>query len=184
MVLHLDGLHCSLKICVLHPIFVLFILFSLLRSIKVTLVMLGWLPDCSTENFPPLFGFVYFFVLVGSLMKFPILPIFLLHSLGIPICMVHVGVFLDMGIGIHGGCWVHTLAWRGQRFFADHIYSLVWCHSTVHHSNLHPPVNIFWWILWDDLHVFFDIFYSKIINNQWKCDWIPFVLPKGGRVSE
>ena len=28
----------------------------------------------------------------------------LIHSLGVPIFVVHVGVFLDMGVGIYGGC--------------------------------------------------------------------------------
>ena len=37
-------------------------------------------------------------------MNFPIWPIvFLIHSLGIPIFVVHVRVFLDMGVGLHGG---------------------------------------------------------------------------------
>ena len=59
-------------------------------------------------------------------MNFNLWPIeVLLHSLGIPIFVVHVGVSLDMGVRIHGGRWRHTLAWRAQLFFYDHITSLV-----------------------------------------------------------
>ena len=66
-------------------------------------------------------------------MNFTIWPIvFFLHSLGVPICGVHVGVFLDMGVGIHVGRWGHTFECRGQHFFADNIFSLVLCHSTSH----------------------------------------------------
>ena len=50
-------------------------------------------------------------------MNFPLWPVvFLLHTLGVPICVVHVGVFLDMGVGIHGRRSGHTLVCRGQLF--------------------------------------------------------------------
>ena len=59
-------------------------------------------------------------------MNYPLCTIVsLLHISGGPICVVNVGVFLDMGVEIHGGRWGHTLVWRVQRFFSDHSYSLV-----------------------------------------------------------
>ena len=88
--------------------------------------MWGILTGHDKENPPPLFEFVFFYVMVGSLMKSPIWNIvFLLDGLGVLICVVHVRVFLDVGVGIHGGRWGNTLACRGQLFFYHHIYSLV-----------------------------------------------------------
>ena len=64
--------------------------------------------------------------MVESLMNIPICPIvFLLHSLGVLICVVHVGVFLDVVVGIHGDCLGKTLKWRGQRFFSDNSSILI-----------------------------------------------------------
>ena len=50
---------------------------------------------------------------------------FLFHILGVPICVVHVGVFWDFGVVIHGVHLGHTLVWRGHRFLDDHSFSLV-----------------------------------------------------------
>ena len=72
-------------------------------------------------------------------MNFPLLTIvFLLHSLDVAIFVILFGVFLDMGVVIHGGCWGHILSWRGQRFFSDNFFSLVLCHIIDHCSNEHP----------------------------------------------
>ena len=72
IVLHLDGLRSSIKKGVLHPLFVLFILLSLLQLIQEPLVTLGRLPGHNIEKFPPLFGSVFFSVLVISLVNFPL----------------------------------------------------------------------------------------------------------------
>ena len=64
-------------------------------------------------------------------MKFTLWHIvFLLHSLGIPICVVYVEVIFDMCVGSHGGHCVNTLACRGRRFLADHCYNIVRFHNT------------------------------------------------------
>ena len=74
------------------------------------LVTLGQLPGHNKENFPPLFGLFFFFIQVVYLLNFPLWDIsFLLHNLGIIICVVRVEVSLDMGAGINGGMWVHNL---------------------------------------------------------------------------
>ena len=142
----------------------LFLLLALLRLTQVPLVMLGRLPGHNKEISPPLFGFVPFFI-VGSLIKFTLWTIvFLIHIFGITIFVVRVGVFWDMGVGIHREIWWHTLAWRVQHFFDDHGFSLVWFHSTGHRSNQHPQGNIYWWILWGDLNVVFQ--YILLQNHQ------------------
>ena len=126
VVLHMYGLNISLKIGVLNPLFVLFLLIYLLQFIQVPLVTLGRLTGHNIKNSPPIFGFVLLFAMLVYLMKFPLWSIMcLIHIFGVPICVVHVGVFLDMGVEIHGGHWGHTLEWRGQCFFNDHSYSLV-----------------------------------------------------------
>ena len=59
-------------------------------------------------------------------MNFPLWSsVFLLRSWGVPICVVHVGVILYMGVLIYRENWVHTFAWRDQQFFDDHSSSLV-----------------------------------------------------------
>ena len=81
-------------------------------------------------------------------MNFPFWYIvFLRHSLGVPIFVVRVGIFLDMGVGIHRGSWGRTFSWRGRRSFYDHGSSLFLFHSIGHRSNKHPKGNIFSWIL-------------------------------------
>ena len=123
--------------------FVLFLLLALLRLTQVPLVMLGRLPGHNIEISPPLFGFVLFFFMLGSLLNFTLWTIvFLIHIFGITIFVVRVGVFLDMGVGIHRGIGGHTLAWRVQRLFDDNGSSLVLFHSTGHWSNQHPQGNI------------------------------------------
>ena len=142
----MDGLQSILK---------MLLLIDLMKLIQVPLVTMGRLSGHNKEIHPPIFGFIFFSILLGSLMNFTLWPIvFFLHSLGVTICVVHVGLFLDMVAWIHGGHWGHTLARRGQLFFADHSYSIVLCHSTGHHSNQHLQDNISWWIMWGDLHVF------------------------------
>ena len=59
-------------------------------------------------------------------MNFPLLPsVFLLCSLGVPICVVYVEIILDMGVGIHGKYWGNTLAWIDQRFLVYRSSGLV-----------------------------------------------------------
>ena len=48
---------------------------------------------------------------------------FLLDNLSIPIFVVCVEDILGKITGIHGGCWLHTLSWRGQLFLSDHIFN-------------------------------------------------------------
>ena len=185
VVLNLDGLYISLIIVALYPLFVLYLLIALLWLIQVSLSMLGWLPVHNQEPPPPLFGLFLFSVQVVSLVNFPLCTIlFLLHSLGVPICVVYVGVFLDMDVGINGGRWVHNLACMGKRLLSDHVSNLVWCQSTGHWSNQNLHGNVFLWILWDDLNVSPNVFDSKIANNQWKCDWLTTVILKYGRILE
>ena len=57
-----------------------------------------------------MFGLVFFYVKVGSLVNFPICIIFFIRILGVAICVVHVELFLDMGVEICGRRWVHNLA--------------------------------------------------------------------------
>ena len=56
----------------------------------------------------------------------------LLHSLGVPIYVVHI--LLNMGVGIHGGCWRHNLVWIGQRLLDDNISSIVY--TTVQENGM------------------------------------------------
>ena len=112
IVLHLEELNISLKIVLLEPLFVLFLVLALLGLKEVPLVMLSLLTGHIIEHLPPLFGFVFFSVSVGYLMKINLYPImFLLHSLGVPICVVHAGVFLDMGAVINEDLWGHSFSW-------------------------------------------------------------------------
>ena len=91
-----------------------------------------------------------------------ILVVFVPHRL--LIYVVHVGVFLDIGVEIYEGRWGHNFSLRGQRFFADHSSSIFWCHSKGNQSNQHPHGNIFRWIILDDLHVVFQ--YILLQNHQ------------------
>ena len=112
ILLHLEELNINLKNVLLEPLFVLFLLLALPGLIEVPLVMLSLLTGHIIQHLPPLFGFVLFSVLVGSLMKISLSPIlFLLHSVGVPVCVVHAGVFLDMGAVINEDLWGHSFSW-------------------------------------------------------------------------
>ena len=179
----LNGLHSSIRIGVMQPLFLFF--FFLLCwdwSIQVVLVTLDWLPGHNIE-IPTTSGILFLLFYVRTSNKLYSLAHCVFDPyLEVTIWVVHVGIFLDMGVVIHGGHWQHTLSWRVQCSFSDHSYSIVWFHRTGYWPNQHPQGNVFWWILLGDLNVFSNIFYSKIINNQWKCDRLPFVLPKSSRV--
>ena len=66
-----------------------------------------------------------------------------LHSLGVPIVVVHVGSFWFWGVGIHVGSLEHNFERRGQRFLSDDIFNLVLFHSKGHRSNQHPQRDVF-----------------------------------------
>ena len=119
--------------------------------------------------------------MVVSLTKFPLWTIaILLHSLGVPMCVVNVGVFLDIGVGIHGGRWGHNLAWRGQQFLADHSSSIFLCYSTGHNFYEHPQDTILWWIIWDDLDVVFQ--YIWLQNHEFPMImWLVSIFASNGQ---
>ena len=136
---HLCRLHSSPKIDTLQPLYVLLTFITLMPWIQVTLVALGWLPGNIKENFPLLFGFVFVSFMEGLIVYFNTWSIVLLiHSLGINIGVVCVGLFWVLGVVIHVGWWWHNLAWIVQHIFSDNIYNRVLCHRTGHWSNKHP----------------------------------------------
>ena len=104
---------------------------------------------------------------------------FFLHSLGLPICMVYVGVFLDMGVIIHVGSWGHTLACISQRLLDHHSSSLVHCHSTGRWFNQHPQGNIYLWIIWGDLHVVFQFILIQHHQQPMKIWLVAIFASKG-----
>ena len=80
--------------------------------------------------------------------------------------MVHVAIFLYMGVGNYGGRWGHNFKCRGQHFFSYHIP--VYFDATVHATG---PINthrvIFSDVLYEIIYMLFlNIFYPKVINNQ------------------
>ena len=78
------------------------------------------------RNFPPLFGFIFSYVIIEYLIRFPLWSIVILvHRVGVTSCVVHVGLFFHMRVGIHGGRQGHTLLCRGQFFLSDHGSSIV-----------------------------------------------------------
>ena len=74
-----------------------------------------------------------------------------------------------MSVGIHGGFGVHTLVWIGQRFLDDSIYNLVWWHITGHRFNQNAWVNVFWWVVWDNLNVVFQCKVQPDYAQMLKC---------------
>ena len=118
------------------------------------------------------------------LLKFPLLPIvFLIHSLGIPICVLHVGIYLDMGVGFMEsvGDILRHVEVKASMIIIVPVYfnSKVQATGTI---NIHGLIfqNGFYEVI---CMFFSNLFYSKIINNQCKCDRSPFLLPKAFRVS-
>ena len=181
----LNGLHSSIRIGVMQPLFLFF--FFLLCwdwSIQVVLVTLDWLPGHNIE-IPTTSGILFLLFYVRTSNKLYSLAHCVFDPyLEVTIWVVHVGIFLDIGVGIHRGYWGHSLPWRGQHFLDDHSSSLFWCHSICHHPNQHPQGNISYGFYEILCMFFFTILDPKIISHLWKFDWYIFLLQNSGRVSE
>ena len=150
IVLHLDGLHSSLKIGVLQTIFVLFLLFDLLQLIQVPLVTLDWLTNYNIENFPP--------VMIGYLIKLPLWTIlFLLHSLDVFICVVHVGVFLDIVLEFIEG--VEDIIFHGEVNTSLMIIVPVLFDSIIHATGTNKIHRV---IFYDRFYELISMLFSKL----------------------